>query len=656
MEDDGNVINFRPRGSAPPGLPPLPVGPPPAPPSAPPPAAPPDGGAPAVPARSRRSAAESLAALTPAPPPVPAPAAAPVALRAEGTAGDDSQEPSLGALSMSAVLAIALAALRGTVTVWEDWREQRVAREEERAPLRQAKLKRQLAAEDARAQHELAMQGIADKRAQQRARVPSGHEYGRQTLQRLTGGSGSRPGSTGTAGGGPARSSKSTAPATSTSSSPGSSKTPATRSGGSSAPGPARTPSSASSTSPSSKTPAPAGKGAQEGQGPKGKASLPGALGQVAVERAKARSARQAAQDQRAARQQEADLADRKAARKRAAKDTDGRAGGESALATSSKAEKDGRTTLGQAIAEDVMSRASRRMEDRRENPDPPFLSKIPKEKADGRDDAEGEASDDGPKVDLTKEPEAGTEEAGADKPSSEDSGPSAAGAAADPGDAEGSTSSTDRDTPRKERDGAEDSASKDDEAPGSDWAWWVPPPRGERRSAAESMGEATKDEVVITVERADNVSTSTITKEARVSAPIPIPSGVAAEHMTEVTLDDVLDALSEAKDECLTTYDECAVLADKALKLRQSFTGLAIELRERHNVIGRLTSAAMARLAESMDLVARTAEQMRIESLKAAESVETAHDAMHDAYRPVQQAAVNAGLSMPSARIHNEE
>ncbi|MDV9191587.1 hypothetical protein R6L23_25840, partial [Streptomyces sp. SR27] len=194
--------------------------------------------------------------------------------------------------------------------------------------------------------------------------------------------------------------------------------------------------------------------------------------------------------------------------------------------------------------------------------------------------------------------------------------------------------------------------------------------------SAADSVHEATAaTETVITLERLDKPGdaarrpapepppalgsggTATSTKEHRVSVlAMPSSGGPAAEHVTEVTLDDVLDELAESKDECFTTYDECAVLADRARKLRDSLQALAAELAERHNVIGRLTSAAMNRLAESMDLIARKADEMRSKSLAAAEAVETAHDEMHDAYRPVQQAAADAGLRMPSARIHNED
>jgi uncharacterized coiled-coil DUF342 family protein len=136
----------------------------------------------------------------------------------------------------------------------------------------------------------------------------------------------------------------------------------------------------------------------------------------------------------------------------------------------------------------------------------------------------------------------------------------------------------------------------------------------------------------------------------------MPGPAGVASEHLTEVTLDDVLAALKEARTSCFSTHDECAALTEKALELRDALRDLAQELAQRHNVIGRLTSTAMQALQESMDLLARKATEMRAESLHAAEAVEHAHDEMHDAYRPVQQAAADAGLTMPSARIHNEE
>ncbi|MFB7453995.1 hypothetical protein [Streptomyces sp. NPDC056194] len=218
------------------------------------------------------------------------------------------------------------------------------------------------------------------------------------------------------------------------------------------------------------------------------------------------------------------------------------------------------------------------------------------------------------------------------------------------------------------------------------------PPPCGGRRRADEDLHAATAwTKTVITVERVDRPgdarrarpATASVTTGApslpraphELAGPRPgttapketppvaassirlsAPAGVAAGHLTDVTLDDVLDHLAESKRRCFATYDECAVLADQARKLRRSLEQLADQLTEHHNLIGRLTGAAMSRLAEAMDVVARKAEQMRTESLAAAERVELAHDAMHDAYRPVQDATAAAGLVMPSARIHNDD
>ncbi|TGB06547.1 hypothetical protein [Streptomyces sp. MZ04] len=114
----------------------------------------------------------------------------------------------LGALSMAAVLAVAVAALRGTVTVLEDQRQRRMQRDLELAPLRAARIKNQLAREQAqhaaweaaaknaldqkqaRDKHSLAMRGIGDKAAEQRAKdngkaprgIPSSQEFGRKAV------------------------------------------------------------------------------------------------------------------------------------------------------------------------------------------------------------------------------------------------------------------------------------------------------------------------------------------------------------------------------------------------------------------------------------------------------------------------------------------
>lgn len=130
----------------------------------------------------------------------------------------------------------------------------------------------------------------------------------------------------------------------------------------------------------------------------------------------------------------------------------------------------------------------------------------------------------------------------------------------------------------------------------------------------------------------------------------------MAAEHETEVTLDQVLDRLTTSRDGCLDTYDQCEEMARRAVELRDALAELSDDLAERHNIIGSLTSSAMASMAESMDLLAAQAHMMRTRSLTAAEELEAAHDGMHDAYRPVQQATADAGLATPSARAHNED
>ncbi|MCL6293212.1 hypothetical protein M1212_35690 [Streptomyces sp. 43Y-GA-1] len=134
--------------------------------------------------------------------------------------------------------------------------------------------------------------------------------------------------------------------------------------------------------------------------------------------------------------------------------------------------------------------------------------------------------------------------------------------------------------------------------------------------------------------------------------------SGIAdmdAQHETEVTLDDTLDVLEELTKQSFSAHETCLKLATKAREIRHELDELAADLRSTHNVIGRLTGAAMAKLAESMELLARKADEMSVKSLAAAEVSETTENAMFDAYRPLQQATEDAGLLVPAARIHNE-
>lgn len=148
--------------------------------------------------------------------------------------------------------------------------------------------------------------------------------------------------------------------------------------------------------------------------------------------------------------------------------------------------------------------------------------------------------------------------------------------------------------------------------------------------------------------------------KENRVSVPAStrrprrVP-GMADQHQTEVTLDDVCNVLGSLTQKSFSTHDRCAAAASRAKDLRKRLLALANELAQVNNVTGQRTSAALARLAEDMSILARQAEAMSAESLHAAEATEVADTAMNDAYRPITQAAADAGLLAPSAPVHNQ-
>ncbi|WP_202918012.1 hypothetical protein [Streptomyces taklimakanensis] len=622
-------------------------------------------------------------------PPLPAAGQVPATFRSEG-AGDPAG-PRLGALSLSAVLAVALAALRGTVGVVQDWRQRRLERQAETAPLRAARLRAEAA--------ELRHGGTGGRVS---PRVPSSHDWGRRTLQRSPGGStgssggGGRSGSGGTGGSGPSRSTRST-PTTSGSTGGTSGRSSSGgRSGGTSTgagagtSGPGRSGhgsrSSSSGTGPGrSSSPASGGTSRTPGRtggGGSGQGTGAGRSSGSSAGSAGSGSGRGGGLGRTVS---AARTAAGKVLGKGGGKSSPGSSGtsagtgsgtpspaanggtpGAGATAPTGTDRKTGtgtgtgkagagRTTLGQALTEE----AARRFEGRRaEGLRHPWR-------------ADQDAPDPGLEQDAdtaqTPGPGHDTEAGSADQ--------------APPG---GPGTGQER---RQEAPAGDPGEDPFDDG-GDFWMGTAPPPPpgGGRRSAWESMQDAAAaaDATDVTVESlhvpgdstrraryaraatrglpvaepGTTTSKTTTTREAPVSAPLtmPGPSGAAPEHLTEITLDDVLEALAASRTRCFATYDECAALADKAVRLRAALAELAEELAERHNVIGDLTSAAMVRLSESMDVLARRAEEMRGSSLHAAEAVETAHDAMHDAYRPVQQAAADAGLSMPSARIHNEE
>ncbi|WP_405749988.1 hypothetical protein OHA19_10495 [Streptomyces sp. NBC_00012] len=612
--DDENVITFRARdGAAPPGLPPLPSAPP-ATTTAPPP--PPGTGAVAVAERPRQSSDAALAALAPARAPMPPALSSPVpaTFRSEGLddGPHDGQPLPLGALSLSAILAVALAALRGTVGFVQDWRQRRMERAAEEAAWRQARVKRRAAEEDALAAA---------------AKVPSSAEFGRKAVR--DGRKGAGPGPQGKSGG-----PHGTAPG-------GSGKTPR----------------------------APEKKPERRHDHPKPQEKRPKGPGSpsdgvVSPRRGKGgqggpdKSALGRIRD----RKQPPRTEDPKPEHKHPKKPQKSPKGPGGDLAKDRKrGPKSGQTG--------PTSQDQRQGKGRPDGPGPKKKPGIRHGTPEGHD-AHG--------CRCVRCRRAARRRDEAAKAKAKGPEPSAPGG---------------RDRKRRERPGKKKRRQQDT---GSG----TPPQPGPggRRSADEDLRSSSAHadtETVVTLERLDRpdgqertptpaaavttgvrglprapeqpagarpgtTPTSTSTKEQPMAGSLPgtftLGQDMDPEHQTEVTLDGVLDHLTKSKDQCFRTYDECADLADAARKLRRALEKVLDDLQGRHNVRGRLTRAAAAKLAECMDVMARKAEDMRTKSLLAAESVELAHDAMADAYRPVQEATADAGLAAPSARIHNED
>ncbi|KES03408.1 hypothetical protein BU52_30690 [Streptomyces toyocaensis] len=146
-----------------------------------------------------------------------------------------------------------------------------------------------------------------------------------------------------------------------------------------------------------------------------------------------------------------------------------------------------------------------------------------------------------------------------------------------------------------------------------------------------------------------------TATAPAPVTASVPAPGGMAAQHTTDITLDDALKALTLLTTAGMETYDDCAQLARQARRLLSDLETMAADLATTHNVSGKRTTRALSVLMESVGELVVHAERMARAALAAAETAEAEETAMARDYRPTQAATVDAGLAAPSARIHNE-
>lgn len=142
--------------------------------------------------------------------------------------------------------------------------------------------------------------------------------------------------------------------------------------------------------------------------------------------------------------------------------------------------------------------------------------------------------------------------------------------------------------------------------------------------------------------------------KQAARAAVRTVGRQMHAQHETEITLDDACDTADHLTSDAFKTHDQSHKLASNARSLRDAWLVLADDCANDNNLIGPLFASAAISFAESMELVARMSEEMRDSSLEAAEKSETAGNELNDAYRPITQATADAGLTVPSAPVHN--
>ncbi|WP_330328196.1 hypothetical protein [Streptomyces pseudovenezuelae] len=649
------------------------------------------------------------AILHPALPTTPTPITpgqVPAAFRSD-TPDNDMIGPRLGALSLAAILAVAVAALRGTHTVMSTWWENRQARQAEAAPLREARLK-----------HQAAMQGIHDKAAQQRAkRVPSSSEFGRKALggsgrsggsggsgSKGSSGSGSKGSSRGpsTSGSGEGRGSSGSGSKNNTNAGSGSGRGGALKRkspGGSHnslrrSPGSTKTPKQAKGPHRSSQGAGGALKKHRTNNGATGPGSSGNGKGRTTLPQALKKDTQNAAA--RRLKKRRKNGLDKPAlwgpdTNKKPGQKNSGRKNTKGATAplgngTSTKNAKGGRTTLTGAMKKQATKAARKRLKQRRRNATPPiWFTQRPNTKA--ADGSQGPAGK--PASPKTHTKKASRKKDRAKKNARHNSWWTKWAKA--------------RTQHRKKADTAGPGSSQGPTGSGASWG------SGARRSPFENAGQAAgATTYTVTSEHVPNNNPTRQDPAALTQAtpalpatgpaalpaaptphtarpgtsrpkePIPMPPAdpdkrltrarhqaartgqqvieqarhMNAQHATEITLDDAIDDYSDFKDDAFKTHDQCFKLAGRARKLRDILADFAVDLAVNHNLIGALFSGAMA---ESMDLLARMADEMLVSSLEAAEMAEAASNDLNDAYRPYSVATADAGLATPSAPIHNE-
>lgn len=752
----------------------------------PPPTTPPTNTAaptPTAPA-GRRSPLETLSAL-PDPGilapvvtgPTPAPGQVPATFHSEPPA--DLVGPRLGALSLAACLAVAVAALRGSHTVLSTWWENRQARQAETAELREARFKQQLAGEEQTAKHHAAMQQIGDKAAQQRAKnnakVPSSAEFGRKTLGGRGGSSGSSgkgpgsgKGSSGSSGGSGGSGRKNSpngsgshrsglgsllnpknSNAKTRKNQPGDKGSGHGGHGGKSLKNGGSGGSSGSHPGPKTKTPkspkaphrasqgatnlkktkhhgsnSPAsggGSGNGGSGGGKGGNSLPGALKKTAQKKA-ARRLKQRRKNlpTPAVWNGGKTKPGNKPNQPNSPTNPGQGAGGGGVNNTtkpgpgtkpsSTKNANSGRTTLAAAVRKAAYRAARKRLKKRRRSGvTPPIWTTTRRRKPSPSGPAGGGQASGGQ---ITAGQQGQTAGGGAQQPSTGRGGKAGGrwsrvrayarqkaagggcfGGTTPPGHPAGTPNGAPNGAPGAgthtgaQAGGAPSGGTRrspfgnaahatttttytvtSQRVPGSQAKTWNPSAITTGQPALPATGPAALDAAPTPHTQRPGTT--------RPRTPIPMPPAprtirtketrtmtahltggghhMDAQHATEITLDDSLDALDGFTQDAFKTHDECSRLSKRARNLRLACERLAEELATKHNLIGRLFTAALHRVMESMDLVDRMAQEMEMSSLEAAEMAESANNELNDAYRPISKATADAGLTTPSAPIHN--
>lgn len=628
---------------------------------------------------------------------LPLPGTVPDTFRSEPPA--DLIGPRLGALGLAATLAVAVAALRGTHTVLSTWWANRQARQAEGAALREARTK-----------HALAMQQIGHKAAQDRAKqsrkVPSSAEFGRKTLGNRSG-AGSGSGRGGSGGGGAGRSNGTKKPSSGGGSSSSRTTGPASKGrghghGGSGGGGlrkhkPTKhdTPRTPKPKSPHHGTQNGSRTGLDKhraktqhngkgGRGGKGR-SLPDALAHDTAKAARKRlkQRRRDGLDTPVLWKDRGRKTDPRKKDPRAKKNPKNITPGTTKTPKTPRNHTPGKgpdmRRLDHAAWHDLKQAAARRWKKRRKHT-PPIWGETKATKA-GRD---AQATDANTKQTTARRKNRTRWAKARDYLKNKTNrgrrfpGPGTAGPTTGP-QAGGS-----RGGRRSPFENAGQAAGEttwtvtSEHVPGSRAKRWEPSAIGRGTPTLPSKGPATLEGAPGTYPARPGTSAP---KEPIAMPPAPVPARredpritraknqaaragrqvitqarhMDARHETEITLDDALDDYADFAADGFKTHDQCVKLAHRATALRDTLAVFAEQLAIENNLIGALFTGAMARMSESMDLVARMAEEMQTSSLEAAEMAETADNDLNDAYRPYTQATADAGLTVPSAPVHNE-